>query len=129
MKHELSASQARMLRALEKWMEDFLCNDSERTDGMIYALDNGWTIHAVDYMAGTGATDKRFDRIYSALVRSVGSNKWFELNRAEAKSLCDFATITVCSNCNAHHFTDPHEDAPETCSSCLADLSSESKGA
>ena len=117
---ELTASQQRMLAELENWMENFWCNETDgRGDSLVFALDNGWTLHAVDCMAGTGATDKRFDRIYSRLVNSVGSKAWDKLSRAQAKELCNWARIQICADCNSHAFSDPHDDPYSHCYSCL----------
>lgn len=123
--NNLTASQSRLLGSLSDWMENFFCNETDRTDGMVFALDNGWKLHAADCMAGTGATDKRFDRVYSALVRSIGQSRFFELSRKEAREICAFARIQICTNCNSHAFTDPSDNAENRCGSCLKPFETE----
>ena len=122
-KQSLTPGRLRMLSALIENMEGFFCNDNDnRDDSMVFALDNGFDIHAVNCFVGTGATDRRFDRIYNRLVLSVGTIKWNELNRSEAKELCDFARIQICTACNHHAFTDPSDEGLSNCSSCLKPL-------
>lgn len=120
-KHDLTSSQLRMLRALENNMKSFFYADSETySEGMIFALDNGWTVHAVDCFAGTGATDKQFDRIFRRLTKSVGLSRWDKINRNAAAELCAFARIQICNSCNHHAFSDPSEDQFTNCISCRA---------
>jgi hypothetical protein len=120
-KQDFTSAQLRMLAALEENMGSFFYNDSNnRDDSMIYALDNGFTVHAIDCFSGTGATDGRFDRIFSRLVTSVGPENWNTVNRSEAKEMCSYARIQICEKCNHHAFTEPSDSACYECSGCLA---------
>lgn len=116
---ELTSVQKRMIRKLTEWMENFSCNEDNRTDSLWFALDNGFDVHAIELMSGTGATDKYFDRIHATLVKSVGLEVWRDLEKQDIKSLCNWANIAVCDGCNSHHFYDPNDDIDDGCNDCL----------
>jgi rubrerythrin len=116
---DLTPTQQRAIRKLERIMEEFFCNDDSRTDSMVYALDNGFTLHAIECFSGTGATDKRFDRIHSYLHRSVGSETLRTIELGEIKQLLAYATISVCPKCNNHAFSD---DEVKACPNCLSQM-------
>jgi len=88
------------LAILEKLYEreHGICDDT--TCGMGVAFNHGYTVHAIECWASTGAAGKRFDLVYSAL-RKQFSKQLDQLDRKQAKAFCKEVSSKECE-CGAY---------------------------
>ena len=110
-----------IIEDLEQWAD---AGGNESDDSMLYALNQGYTLHAASLWLSTGATSENV----LEQVKGVKINSKKEY--AEVKQLCESADIFICPDCNHHGFYEAGElDVPPQCFSCGGDkMKLETKG-
>lgn len=103
---------------LQAWSES---GGDESDDSLLYALRNGYTLHAASLWLGTGAMSEAVEK----QVQGVRISRAAEMR--EINQICAEAAIYICPSCNHHAFLDFDEGESIECFNCAETAHLQSK--
>lgn len=96
-----------VLVMIQREMDEYFLDKTNKTDEMVYCLNNGFIIRAMElFKVFSGKPDgMRFDRLYDYLHSVIGDEQIQLIEESEVEAIKNIAIITTCSECGARAFS------------------------